>query len=195
LVRSWLLRGHGEAPVSGSMILAGNLFMFDFYESLRFFFQFKLNSLVSALCWFLLVGLCWVSFLYGSLMSSQWFLTFMFFFIKWGGAYVTRYCGHFWPIVQPQMIDEGDCGAIGGMKIGRGNQSTRRKPAPAPFCSPQIPLDQTRARTRAAAVGSQRLTAWAMARPLLSCCSDGHSYQWNDDSELSSYRIIQYHRK
>jgi hypothetical protein len=23
------------------------------------------------------------------------------------GTYVTRYCGHFWPIVQPQMIDEG----------------------------------------------------------------------------------------
>jgi hypothetical protein len=56
------------------------------------------------------------------------------------------------------MIDEGDCGAIGGMKIGRGNRSTRRKPAPAPFCPPQIPLDETRARTRAAARGSQRLT-------------------------------------
>jgi hypothetical protein len=82
------------------------------------------------------------------------------FFPPWGGTYVTRYCGHFWPIVQPQMIDEGDCGAIGGMKIGRGNRSTQRKPAPAPLCPPQIPpLDQTRARTRAAAVGSQRLTA------------------------------------
>jgi hypothetical protein len=45
------------------------------------------------------------------------------------------------------------------MKIGKGNRSTRRKPAPAPFCPPQIPLDQTRARTGAAAVGSQRLTA------------------------------------
>jgi hypothetical protein len=43
-----------------------------------------------------------------------------------GGTYVTRYCGHFWPIVQPQMIDEGDYGAIGGIKIGRGNGSTRR---------------------------------------------------------------------
>jgi hypothetical protein len=51
------------------------------------------------------------------------------------------------------------------MKTGRGNRSTRRKPAPAPLCPPQIPFDQTRARTRAAAVGSQRLTAWAMARP------------------------------
>jgi hypothetical protein len=47
-----------------------------------------------------------------------------FFFFWWGGTYVTRYCGHFWPIVQPQMIDEGDCGAIGGMKIGRGNRRT-----------------------------------------------------------------------
>jgi hypothetical protein len=55
------------------------------------------------------------------------------------------------------MIDEGDCGAIGGMKIGRGNRSTWRKPAPAPFCPPQIPLDQTRARTRAAAVGSHKM--------------------------------------
>jgi hypothetical protein len=57
------------------------------------------------------------------------------------------------------MIGEDDCGAIGGMKIGSGIGSTRRKPAPAPLCPPQIPLDQTRDRTRAAAVGSQRLTA------------------------------------
>jgi hypothetical protein len=49
---------------------------------------------------------------------------------------------------------------FGGMKIGRGNRSIRRKPAPAQLCLPQIPLDQT----RAAAVGSQPLTAWAMAR-------------------------------
>jgi hypothetical protein len=39
------------------------------------------------------------------------------------------------------MIDEGDCGAIGGTKIGRGNRSTQRKPAPAPLCPPQIPHD------------------------------------------------------
>jgi hypothetical protein len=45
------------------------------------------------------------------------------------------------------------------MKIGRGNQSSRRKPAPGPLCPPQIPLNQTRTRTRAAAVGSRRLTA------------------------------------
>jgi hypothetical protein len=62
-------------------------------------------------------------------------------------------------LYQPQMIDEGDCGAIGGMQIGRGNRSIRRKPAPAPRCPPQIPYDQTRAPTRATAVGNQRLTA------------------------------------
>jgi hypothetical protein len=44
-------------------------------------------------------------------------------------------------LYKPQMIDEGDCGAIGGVKIGRGNRSTRRKPALAPLCPPQIPHD------------------------------------------------------
>jgi hypothetical protein len=48
-------------------------------------------------------------------------------------------------------------GETGGM-IGRGNRSTRRKPAPVPFCPPQPP-HAARTRTRAAAVGSQRLTA------------------------------------
>jgi hypothetical protein len=31
------------------------------------------------------------------------------------------------------MIDNDDCGAVAGMQIGRGNQSTRRKPAPLPL--------------------------------------------------------------
>jgi hypothetical protein len=62
-----------------------------------------------------------------------------------------------WPIL-PALGDYDD-GEFGGMKTGRGNQSTQRKPAPTPLCPPQIPLDQTRARTRAATVGSQRLTA------------------------------------
>jgi hypothetical protein len=61
-------------------------------------------------------------------------------------------------LYKPQLIDDGDCRAIGGIKIGRGNRSTRSKPAPAPLCPPQIPHDLTLARTRAAAVGSQRLT-------------------------------------
>jgi hypothetical protein len=65
------------------------------------------------------------------------------------------------PIVPaPGDYDDGD---IGGM-IGRGNRNTRRKPVPVPLRPPQT-LHAARTRTRAAAVGSQRLTAWATARP------------------------------
>jgi hypothetical protein len=45
------------------------------------------------------------------------------------------------------------------MRIGRRNRSTRRKPAPIRLCPPQFPHDLSRARTRAAAVASRRLTA------------------------------------
>jgi hypothetical protein len=67
-------------------------------------------------------------------------------------------------LYQPQMID-GDWGAISAIKIGRGNRTIQRKPASAPLCPPHTPHDLTRARTRAAEMGSQRLTAWTMARP------------------------------
>jgi hypothetical protein len=74
-----------------------------------------------------------------------------------------------WHVVHaPGDYDDGE---FGGMKIGRGNRSTRRKRAPAPLCPPQTSLDQTRDRTRAAAMGSQRLTAWAMARPYNPICT------------------------
>jgi hypothetical protein len=53
--------------------------------------------------------------------------------------------------------DDYDNDEIGGM-IGRGNRSTRRKPAPVPLCPPQTP-HAARTRTQTAAVGSQRLTA------------------------------------
>jgi hypothetical protein len=39
------------------------------------------------------------------------------------------------------------------------------KPVPMPLCPPQIPHGLTRYRTRASAVRTRRLTAWAMARP------------------------------
>jgi hypothetical protein len=49
---------------------------------------------------------------------------------------------------QPRtMVDE--CGTVGGMRTGRGNQSTRRKSAPVPLFPPQIPYDLTWTRTRA----------------------------------------------
>jgi hypothetical protein len=89
------------------------------------------------------------------------------FFLNWySGGWSpigsTWHCGHQWPIV-PATGDYDD-GEIRGM-IRRGNRSTRRKSASVPLCPPQTP-HAARTRTRAAAVGSQRLTAWATARPI-----------------------------
>jgi hypothetical protein len=62
-------------------------------------------------------------------------------------------------LYQPQMIDDADCGVIGGMLIGRGNRCNRRKPAPVPLCPSQILHDLTRDETRAGKVASRQLTA------------------------------------
>jgi hypothetical protein len=75
-----------------------------------------------------------------------WNFELALLFIASGVGLSPSYCGHYWPIV----------------------------PAPDDRWAwlwsnwwNEIPLDQTRDRTRAAAVGSHRLTAWAMARPEL----------------------------
>jgi hypothetical protein len=72
-------------------------------------------------------------------------------------------------LYQPRMIDDG-CGEVGGVRIGRRNRITRRKSATVPLYLPQIQHNLTWARTWAAALGSRRLTVWAMARPCL--CSN-----------------------
>jgi hypothetical protein len=64
------------------------------------------------------------------------------------------------PIV-PAPADD-DYGEIGGM-IGRGNRSTRRKPAPVPLCPPQTP-HAARTRTRAAAGRSRRRVCFISLR-------------------------------
>jgi hypothetical protein len=71
-----------------------------------------------------------------------------------------------------------DDGETGRMMIGRGNWSTRRKPAPVPLCPPQTP-HAARTRTRAATVGSQRLTAWATVRPHLLTYARVHLFYHN----------------
>jgi hypothetical protein len=46
-------------------------------------------------------------------------------------------------VARPLLTVPGDCedGEVGGINgFGRGNRSTRRKPAPKPVCPPQIPL-------------------------------------------------------
>jgi hypothetical protein len=41
--------------------------------------------------------------------------------------------------------DDDECGEVGGMRIGRGNPSIRKKPVQVPLCPPQIPHDLTSA--------------------------------------------------
>jgi hypothetical protein len=68
--------------------------------------------------------------------ASSEFIAIFFFNLCCGTLGTAATNGLFY---QPRMIGEGDCGEIGGMKIGRGNRSTRRKPAPVSLCPPQTP--------------------------------------------------------
>jgi hypothetical protein len=92
-------------------------------------------------------------------------------------------------LYQPKMIAD-ECRAVVGMRICRGNRSTRRKHAPVPFCPPQNPWPDPDSNP-AAVVESQWLTAWAMARPLLihiRSCNWMHSFTW-----LSRYVDLSQH--
>jgi hypothetical protein len=64
--------------------------------------------------------------------SHPYFPSFLNWYIAgWSPIGSPRQCGHQWPIVPvPGDYDDGE---IGGM-IGRGNRSSRRKPAPVPLC-------------------------------------------------------------
>jgi hypothetical protein len=84
-----------------------------------------------------------------------------FLFYLWG------YCGTkstitaviYWPIVPGLKKDDDNCGAISGMNEWQGIAKYRREPLPIIYMS----YDLIRARTRAAVMRSQRLTAWATA--------------------------------
>jgi hypothetical protein len=73
------------------------------------------------------------------------------------------------------MIDDDDeCGTVGGMRIGRGNRSTWRKPAPVPLCLSQIPHDLTWSRSRVATVESQHsIIVLNEIREMLEKCRNG----------------------
>jgi hypothetical protein len=78
------------------------------------------------------------------------------FILGWGETESTRYGG---PLYEPRMMmDDVERGAVGGMRIGRGNRNTRRKPAPVSLRPPQILHGLTWAGTQAAVVGIPRLT-------------------------------------
>jgi hypothetical protein len=61
---------------------------------------------------------------------------FFLFGVEWNCVHYYWDC--YWPIVPAP--DDDECESIGGM-LGRGNCSTRSKPAPVPLCPPQIPHD------------------------------------------------------
>jgi hypothetical protein len=97
----------------------------------------------------------------------RWPWIFLFFWILSDGVHSgsTRHCGHYWPIV-PAPGDYED-GKVSGMNgFGRGNRNKySEKTCPDATLSTTNPTCQARARTRAAVVGSHRLTASALARP------------------------------
>jgi hypothetical protein len=112
-------------------------------------------------------------------MSTFNFIIFFYYFflllVGWdfGSAATTGL------LYQPQMIRDGDCGEIGGMKIDRGNRSTRRKPAPAPLLS-ITKSHMTRRGLNPGRRGGKPATTyffliWFLRllalRPLLACCA------------------------
>jgi hypothetical protein len=59
-----------------------------------------------------------------------------------------------------------ECGKIGTVRTGRGNRSTRRKPAPVSLLPLQTQYGLARDRTQDNALRSRRLSACAMALPM-----------------------------
>jgi hypothetical protein len=75
------------------------------------------------------------------------------------------HCGHYWPIVSASGDSEDDMESRWNVDW-QGKPKFLEKTCPsATFVHHKIPHDQTRVWTRAAAMWSRRLTAWAMARP------------------------------
>jgi hypothetical protein len=73
------------------------------------------------------------------LLTKAMEVFFFYYYSEWGKTESLGSVATTGLLYRPQMIGDGDCGEIGGIKIGRGNRSTRRKPSPAPLCPLQIP--------------------------------------------------------
>jgi hypothetical protein len=95
----------------------------------------------------------------GILQEDYWYIWHIFFFICAVGLW---HCGHYWPIV-PALGDR-----WWWLRRNWWNKNWQGKPKYSEKTCPRSTLSTTNPTwiwTRAAAVGSQRLTAWAMARP------------------------------
>jgi hypothetical protein len=69
---------------------------------------------------------------------------------------------------QPWMIDGDHCGAISGVSEWQWKPKYPEKACRVPLSPPQITYEFTWARTRAAAMGSWRLTAWGTRMDVVS---------------------------
>jgi hypothetical protein len=76
----------------------------------------------------------------------------------------------------PQMIDDGDCGAIGGMTIGRGNRSIREKTFPSATLSTTNPTWADPGSNSGRRGGKP-----AMARP-----THKHDFHWSEGNKIFS---------
>jgi hypothetical protein len=68
-------------------------------------------------------------------------LDVLYYYYHWGETESLGTAATTGLLYQPEMIGDGECREIGGMKIGKGNRSTRRNPAPAPLYPLEIPHD------------------------------------------------------
>jgi hypothetical protein len=100
-----------------------------------------------------------------------------------------------WPIV-PAPDDDDECGAVGGMRTGRGNRSTQRRPAPVPLRTPQIPHDLTWARTRdrpGGNPGTNRLSygmANSSTKSITQHIFGGRNFETVSNTQKNSHRCI-----
>jgi hypothetical protein len=99
----------------------------------------------------------------GKILCWCWIISRAFFN---SGSWGYWHCGHSWPIVPARYDRWWWLWRNWWNEDWQGKPKFSEKTCPsATFVHHKIPHDQTRFWTRAAAVGSRRLTAWAMARP------------------------------
>jgi hypothetical protein len=85
-----------------------------------------------------------------------------------------------------RLYNVDECGATGGMKIGRGNRSIRTKPALGPLPPSQIPLSLVCNRTRAPRSGkpaNNRLSSTSLH--LQNCIICRSACSWTSSGEFS----------
>jgi hypothetical protein len=75
-------------------------------------------------------------------MTSLYCSFFKVLGVGWDRVHLVRRA-LFGLLYQHRKIDDDERGAVGGMRIGKGNRCTSRKPTPVPLCPSQIPHDLT----------------------------------------------------